>query len=218
MSTEQPKPKRKPRPKTGRLPTNPNPIGLPDMSHHQVAPRPHASETWLPNEERKYTAEEIAVGAIVFHTFGTGNITQTARHLNLDECTVRNWAKRPEWAEALADIRRNQMDALDGRMAGLMTLALDQLADRLANGDEIVLSDGGRVRRKVSAKDAALIGGMLFDKRQVVRKTPVEVMAAANTDEKLNQIAQRLADMAAEKARTLDVTPSNHAAAEDDLP
>lgn len=156
----------------------------------------------------RYTDQDIETAATVY--FLTGTAKATAEVLDISTSAIGKWLDHDIWIATITRLRRQHTDTLDVKLSYIINLAYDGVVDRLQNGDEVVTKDGTKVRKKMSGRDAAWIGSVLFDKRQIGRKLPTKIQEAGNTDEKLNQIAQRLADMAAAQQQHLppvDVTP-----------
>jgi chromosome segregation and condensation protein ScpB len=64
---------------------------------------------------------------------------------------------------------------MDGRITKILAKSLDALEDRIEKGDTKVLSTKDGIFREqvpVSARDLAVVTGVLFDKRAAIRKTP----------------------------------------------
>jgi hypothetical protein len=154
----------------------------------------------------RYLPEDIETAAAVYYL--TGTLTRTSEVLKVPASTISKWMDRDEWINAITRLRRRHSDELDHKLSRIINLAYDEVVERLENGDEIITKDGERMRKRMSGRDAAWIGSVLFDKRQISRKLPSTVTDSVSADEKLNQIAQKMAEMvAAMPPPVRDITP-----------
>ena len=139
---------------------------------------------WYPDEKRIEVATLYAV---------TGNKTTVESLTGVPAHTVARWV-REEWFQTLLDDIRAENDHLiDAKQTEIVHLAMDQLKDRLIDGDHVVLRDGSIVRKPVGAKDLSLVGAINIDKRQLLRGKPTsrtEQVASKSTDDKLQELAQ----------------------------
>lgn len=155
----------------------------------------------------RYLPQDIETAATVFCL--TGLLTKTSEVLGISTAALGKWTEREEWINTVTRIQRQHSYELDHKLSNIINLAYDSVVDRLVNGDEVVTKEGEKVRKKMSGRDAAWIGSVLFDKRQIGRKLPTAISEAVNADEKLNQIAQKMAEMAAAMPPPVrDITPA----------
>lgn len=106
--------------------------------------------------------------------FATHNYLKAAELTGIHERTLRRWSKEEWWAEAITEHRQALDEKLDDSYTEIINLVQQEVKDRLENGDEVIVG-GKRQRRKVSAKDAATVGGIVFDKRQLLRRLPTSI-------------------------------------------
>ena len=64
---------------------------------------------------------------------------------------------------------------LDSKLSQIIDRALDEVADRLMNGDCKIGHEGKLVRVPIPAKDAAIVAAVMFDKRQIIRNLPTSI-------------------------------------------
>jgi len=155
----------------------------------------------------RYLPEDIETAAAVYYL--TGTLLKTGELLDVATSTISKWVDREEWINTITRLRRQHSDELDHKLSRIIDLAYDEVTERLINGDEVVTREGEKVRKRMSGRDAAWIGSVLFDKRQIGRKLPTAINDSVNADEKLNQIAQKMAEMAAAMPPPVrDITPA----------
>ena len=107
----------------------------------------------------------------------TGFITRAARETGVTAATAYKWSKEEWFATLIAQMRMERDAALERRTANIYDTVMDQLEDRLNNGDEHVLATGELIRRKVPARDLAAIAKLMFDKRQELRADAAPAMS-----------------------------------------
>lgn len=112
--------------------------------------------------------------------------------------TLQSWRSK-EWYSRAIELIRDQLDQqLDGKMTHMINKGLDRLNDRLEGGDPHMLRDGSVAFKPVSAKDAAIITSIFFDKRNLLRNKPTAIVSKQSTDERLTDLANRFKEIAIE--------------------
>lgn len=136
-----------------------------------------------------------------------GQISTTAAVLKIPEITLRVWKSKDWWKEIENDLRVQDDLQLSARLQRIISKSLDQVEDRLANGDYIYDQKTGELKRKpVNMKDAHKVAVDLVDKREyIVNKAPAQLSVDA-IDEKLNKLAEKFAQIANNSKQTVVVT------------
>ncbi len=119
-----------------------------------------------------------------------GNVERSAERLGMPAPTLYQWKQQPWWSEMLRGLRTEDIDAIDARFTGYIHKALDEVGERLENGNEVRDSKGNLHRQKVSCRDAAITLAILFDKRQLLRAQPTAITERG--DAHLEGLAGRL--------------------------
>lgn len=115
--------------------------------------------------------EEKRIEAVTIYA-ATGNFGITAELSKVPETTIRSW-RREEWfSDLLNEIRQENNDKIDQKFNDIIDGALDQLQDRVINGDHKVLKDGKIVRVPINARDLSIVAAINVDKRQLLRGLP----------------------------------------------
>jgi hypothetical protein len=100
-------------------------------------------------------------------------------------------------------VRNEKQDELDASYTRVIHKAQEALIDRLEHGDEVITRTGERMRKAVTAKDLATIGGIQFDKRQIARNLPTSISNA--TDNKaLADLKAQFEALAAREAKVIN--------------
>jgi hypothetical protein len=100
-----------------------------------------------------------------------GNWRTVAAATGIPQRTLNDWALQPWFGTLLAEVRAEKGTELDGAFTQIIHAAIEQLLDRLKNGDPVMVA--GQVKRKpVSARDLALVAAITYDKRALARGRP----------------------------------------------
>jgi len=143
----------------------------------------------------RYTDENRREAAITYLV--TGNLRATAKQSNVNERTLADWVRSDWWDGLLQSLHAEKGRELDSKLTQVIDRALDELADRLVNGDPKLTRDGSLVRVPIPAKDAAIVAAVMFDKRQILRNMPTTITKGADF---LPRLAEKLvADLRASK-------------------
>lgn len=83
--------------------------------------------------------------------------------------TIRDWRNQVFWEDLMYQARKIRQGELEAKFTKIIHKAVDEVADRLENGDVVISKTGEPVQKKVSARDAAWIYAVTTDKRAVMR-------------------------------------------------
>lgn len=119
-------------------------------------------------------------------------------------CTLRRWKKdAPWWDEAVRATMGTITQKAIGKAAKIVQMSQDAVLDRLENGDEVILTKTGEtVRRKVSAKDASVIGAIWTDKQQLLQGNPTSRVEHKSQEDNLSDLKKQFESFA--KAKTIE--------------
>ena len=149
---------------------------------------------FLYDSRSPFTPEEKlqACGAYLV-TGSSGKAAKYCENEKINAALIRNWKTRaPWWNQAMAMVKAEKQEELDTVLTSLLNKVPKEIRDRVENGDEVILKDGTRSRKKVSLRD--LIGAMqyLYGTRALLRGDPTKISDAADTERLLDKIAKRL--------------------------
>src|SRR5437762_2423370 len=117
-----------------------------------------------------------------------GNWRRVSELTHIPQRTLNDWSIQPWFATMLAELRAEKDSELAGSYTRIIDVAVEQLLDRLSNGDPYIV--GGEVKRKpVSARDLALVAAITYDKRALARS---ESPTPIRNDDYLPGLAQYL--------------------------
>lgn len=143
----------------------------------------------------------------------TGNLTLTAAAINIPLDTVQRWRRTPWWNELVESIRSEENLQLDGKLAKVVNKSVDQLLDRVENGDfQYDQKTGQLVRKPISARDAAKVTTDMIDRRELLQgRKEKQVEGTKKVEEHLLKLAEEFKRFAEAKqvkgeAKVLEVT------------
>ena len=83
--------------------------------------------------------------------------------------TIKDWRNHESWDDLMYQARKIRQGELEAKFSKIIHKAVDEVAERLEEGDVVISKTGEAVRKKVSARDAAWIYAVTTDKRAVMR-------------------------------------------------
>lgn len=94
------------------------------------------------------------------------------------------------------------------------------MLDRLENGDFYVDKDGRVMRKPVSVRDAAIVGAIGIDKRNILRSNQTTGESKVGMQERLKNLEVQFTKLVDREIRTIDITPVKveEANGEEELP
>lgn len=162
--------------------------------------RPLVNKHW---KQGYYTDNQRIEVATLYAAMGSvkavGELTGVA------ESAIRGWIKQ-EWFKLLMDeIRQENDQKIDVKFNQIIDSALNQLQDRVENGDHILNKHGEMIRRPVSARDLSIVSAINIDKRQLLRGKPTsrsEQVATQSVEDRLLTLKNNFEALAGKKLHT----------------
>lgn len=144
-----------------------------------------------------YTPEE-KIGAVMAYMV-TGTSRKASRICGVPEGTIRWWKARSLWWDStMAECRRKKQDELDAMTTNVIHKAVEQIEDRVQNGNTRRNKDGEEVNTPMTAQELSMVVGILFDKRQLIRGDPTSRTETVSESERLNELQNKFEQMAKE--------------------
>jgi transposase-like protein len=125
----------------------------------------------------------------------TGNLAKTSRITGIPERTLFLWIKETWWGEKMQQLKAEDTAELEDSFTSIAKLSTDVVKERLTNGDFILNRDGQLVRKPVSARDAAIVGGISVQKRKELSEQP-QRSDELGTAERLLKLVEQFARFA----------------------
>lgn len=152
----------------------------------------------MTNPKVPSTAGQLAIpdwdkrNAFAAAYFETGNQDKAMVIAGVHRNTAMKWKAEAWFDKALKELKRAGDKHLDGHITKILAKTLVALEERIDSGDEKVLitKEGVfRAQQKLTAKDLAIVTGVLFDKRTAIRREPEDDTQAESA---LDRIAEKL--------------------------
>ena len=183
-----------------------------EITLRKDAGRPHTGLMRKGIENGVWPEEKQVEAATLYAVLG--NMEKVAEISTVPVKTLHSW-RRTEWFKALLkEVWEENNEKIDAKFTSIIEKALDQIVDRLDNGDVTVLKDGKVVRRPISAKDLSLVGAINVDKRQLLRGLPTSrTESSQEADKKVDRLEriaetfENLAKYGRKKVDVIDVVP-----------
>jgi hypothetical protein len=103
----------------------------------------------------------------------TGSSIKAEKICGIKASTIRWWKNQSSWWNAvMSQVRRDKQDELDGQFTTLLDKVMNNLEDRLEHGDEVLDKEGNIRHKKIDGRSLATIGGIIYDKRHLLRSDP----------------------------------------------
>lgn len=150
-----------------------------------------------------HTSKQTKIKAAVSYLL-CGSATKAAKAAGISKPTILDWKNNSEWwPYLLAHLKEKHDEDLEARTTQILTQALDQVEDRIVNGDTIMNYKTGEMEYKpISGKEMTIIFGTLYDKRQLMRREPTAISDNKSEDERLKHLMQEFIRFS--KAKTID--------------
>lgn len=155
------------------------------------------------SDSRHYSPEERehAVAAYVIH----GTYAAAERATGVKATAIRMMrTNQPAWFEEIADrIRKDHEEEHRAKIREVIVSALDQLADRVTNGDFAADKDGQfTIRKPMIGRDLVIASGTMIDKLRLSLGQPTSIAGKADSaTDKLESLRQAARDAAVEQAK-----------------
>jgi hypothetical protein len=108
-----------------------------------------------------------------------GNVARVSKTINIPVSTLRDWQRSDWWDSLTIEVRTEKDVEIIAGLDRIVGLAITETQDRLENGDA-VFHQGELKRVPVKGKDAAVIGAVAIDKRQILLNKPTSIRGTAS--------------------------------------
>lgn len=141
-----------------------------------------------------------------------GNLVLVGATLKIPEVTLRKWRATQWWKEIAEEIQLQDKIQLSATAKNIVDKSLGVLADRLENGDWIYDQKSGQMRRKpVAMKDALAVADKMLDHKERMDKTVVSVETTESVENKLTNLMEKFAKLAAPQVTDVIYVENNRA-------
>jgi hypothetical protein len=154
---------------------------------------------------KPYTDKQKLIALQVYSA--TGSYVVAAQESGMHYDTLRNIGMTQWWKDSLKEIQREEDNALDAEMSGLIKEGMGAIKDRLKNGDWMWNSKENKFTRKpLKATDALKVTTSLMDQRNVARGKPTRITEQVSVHDRLAKLALEFESF--QTSRTIKQPPS----------
>jgi len=133
--------------------------------------------------------------------------------LNIPYQAVKRFTRHPGWHQVVRQLRGVLDEEVENKLQRNLRLSLEELEDRLENGNKHVNKKGEEERRPLSAADLSTIAATLFDKRTTARKMvdgiPDEPTDIKKSLDDIANILRKHNSFASHVPQTIDIEPDS---------
>jgi hypothetical protein len=161
--------------------------------------------------ERGIYPEKKKIEVVALYA-ATGQIKRVAEIAKVPASCVQRWRREVWFQDLLREIRTENNEKLDAKFTEIIEEALEQVTDRVRNGDYVQNAKGELLRKPIPAKDLSLVVAINVDKRELLRGEPTSrvsdtskgVEKTVDRLEKLAETFSNLAKYGRKKVETID--------------
>jgi hypothetical protein len=123
-----------------------------------------------------------------------GSMTEVAKITGVPYPTIEGWRRQDWWKELVEKMQAEDDQKLDAKTTKLIDKALEQLMDRIENGEHIYDQKTGKVKRMpAKLRDLNTAFNTILDKRQLLRRQPTKIIEQQSTALQLQNLANQFA-------------------------
>jgi len=136
-----------------------------------------------------YTQDQKVDACTLYAVYG--DIREVTKLTDVPEKILRQWKEEPWWFEIQKTVFVEQNERLSARISNVLDKAIDQIADRLDNGDQTYNPKTGEITRKpIEARVLASLFETLSHQRRITRGEPTNITAKLTVDENLKRLEE----------------------------
>lgn len=137
-----------------------------------------------------------------------GSMTEVAKLTGVPYPTIEGWRRQDWWKELVEKMQAEDDQKLDAKTTKLIDKALEQLMDRIENGEHIYDQKTGKIKRMpAKLRDLNTAFTTILDKRQLLRNKPTKIVEQQSTAIQLQNLAESFAKFVQKKTQEL---PEHH--------
>ena len=126
-----------------------------------------------------------------------GSLLKVAKQVNMPLATLKDWS-RSAWWPVFLDKARDLIDAkFKGKLYGINKNALEELKDRIDNGDTIISvdkhGDKHEYRLPLKGKELAGIYKTTQEQLNLLQKRPTSISEQVSVEKRLNKLSDTFA-------------------------
>lgn len=123
-----------------------------------------------------------------------GSMTEVAKITGVPYPTIEGWRRQDWWKELVDKIQAEDDQKIDAKTSKIIDKALEQLMDRIENGEHIYDQKTGKTKRMpAKLRDLNTAFTTILDKRQLLRRQPTKIIEQQSTALQLQNLANQFA-------------------------
>jgi len=145
----------------------------------------------------KYVSRQKLMAVAVFIVIGV--VRATGRIVGVPVATIQGWSHTDWWIDCINQTRSLNTHLINARTTKVINKAFDSVEQRLDKGDYATYDSDSKeiIYKPVSAKDSAVIFGVMFDKQRINNSLATTITQSTTTH--LVDIQQQFNDMTQSK-------------------
>lgn len=152
-------------------------------------------KTWWP-EDKKVEAATLHVAI--------GNLVKVSELTKVPVGTLRQWADNDWWLVTQQRVKREAIEETDARFSKLIDKAINKLEKAVESGDYMYdIKKGELVNIPMTGRDLAMVTGITFDKRQLLRGEATRITKTSDPEKHLAELARKFAELVQENRKSL---------------
>ena len=147
----------------------------------------HKPNTTWPREARLQAVSQYLV---------LGNMALVSGLTGIPHQLLRSWKAQPWWKEMEQEVRLTENIEMDSKLTKIVDKSLEQVLDRVENGDFVYDNKTGQIKRKpANLRDIGRVSIDLLSKRELLRGNATErkETTQVSVTEQLKQLAMEFA-------------------------
>lgn len=162
-------------------------------------------ENFAPELHTGHTSIHQKISAAVAYKMEGGNAKKASEIAGVHQNSLYNWKKEKWWGELQDYISREFDEVFRDRLGYIANQALDQLEDRIVNGDTIMNYKTGKMENKpMDGKALATTVGIIFDKKQIASNKPTSISSTSSESERLQKLEKYFEELAEKKVNAIE--------------
>ena len=136
----------------------------------------------------------------------TGSSKKVAGLTGIPDSTIRYWKTTSDWwPEASRQARKAHQEQLDAMMTGVIHRSIQEIGDRIENGNTKVSKNGEQYKIPVSSDELVRVTDKVYDKRALSRGDPTSRQEKVDPNEMLKNLFQQFESMVEKHHRPISV-------------
>jgi hypothetical protein len=137
-----------------------------------------------------------------------GSVRMTSAALKIPEITLKIWRSSTWWKDLESELKIQDELQLSTRLKKIAEKSFAAVEDRLEHGNFVFDQKTGKIRRiPVNLKDAHKVALDSIQQKELIAKKHVEVANDGQIMDKLEQLANKFAEMASDKFKQIQDEP-----------